>query len=677
MADNSILEKVSELKNRIRHYDYQYYIKAQPEVSDFEYDMLYKELQQLEEQYPETLTPDSPTQRVGSSLTKDFPAYTHRYPMLSLSNTYNEDEILDFDRRVRELLPDGYLPQYVVEYKIDGVSISLTYENGRFTRAVTRGDGETGEDVTPNIKTIRSIPLLLDQVIVARFGLQHFEVRGEIYMELEDFRKLNADRADRGEKTFANPRNFSAGTIKLQDPKTVAARPLRIFLYYLLTDSTLLNSQWENLTLLRELGFRVNPHTVLCENIEQVLSACREIEAIREELPYEIDGAVIKVNALEQQRILGSIAKAPRWAVACKFKAKEATTVLRQITWQVGRTGAITPVAELEPVLLAGSTISRATLHNYDEIVRKNIRIGATVRIEKGGDVIPKITAVVEDERFATATPAELPKECPECNSPIFKPEGEVAVYCENSACPAQVKGRIEHFASRSAMDIEGLGEALVAQLVETGFLTTYTDIYTLHEKADMLAQLERFGKKSTNNLLEAIETSKKQPFFRVLFALGIRYVGIGAARKLSQHFGSIENLIAATREEIESIHEIGESISNSVAAFFADTHNVEQITKLKLYGLCFSAEKVAVESGFFTGKTFVLTGSLTKFTREEATELIIKYGGKVSGSVSKKTSCVVAGEAAGSKLAKATELGVAILTEDEFLEKLHELEKS
>lgn len=673
MADDSVIRRLEELRELIRGYDYHYYVLAEPLVSDYNYDTLNNELLSIEKQFPELVTPESPSQRVGSSLTKDFPAYKHRFPMLSLSNTYNEAEIYDFDRKVRDLLPQQMQPEYIVEYKIDGVSISITYENGLFVRAVTRGDGESGEDVSANIKTIYSVPLRLNDSVLKEYGLQTFEVRGEIYIEPEDFNKLNNERIERGEKTFANPRNFSAGTIKLQDPRIVAARPLKVFVYYLLSDTTGLQSQSENLALLKKLGFRVNPDTLICGSIAEVVEACKAIEEKRYSLPYEIDGAVIKVNSIEQQKILGSIAKAPRWAVACKFKAKEAITRLHAITWQVGRTGAITPVAELEPVFLAGSTISRATLHNFDEIVRKNVRTGASVTIEKGGDVIPKVTGIVEDEYFASSEAVVLPETCPVCGAEIFKPDGEVAIYCENSACPEQVKGRIEHFASRTAMDIEGLGEALVAQLVDSHLIETYADIYELHAKTDALIGLERFGKKSALNLIAAIDESKKQPFYKVLFALGIRYVGIGVARKLAVHFGNIEALSAATVEQISSVYEIGDSISESVVAFFADTHNKALIERLHNYGLCFIAEVQKVEAGFFKDKSFVLTGALTKFTREDATEMIIKFGGRAGSSVSKKTHYVVAGENAGSKLAKALELGVTVLNEDEFLEKIRE----
>ncbi len=672
MADK-VENRIEELREKIRENDYKYYVLAEPSISDEEYDKLIKDLEKLEVENPQLVTPDSPTQRVGKDLTKDFKPVVHKVPMLSLANTYNEEELFDFDRRVHSGLPEGEKVEYVVEPKIDGASVSLNYVNGYLKTAATRGDGIVGEEITINVKTIKAVPLRLKNLKSNKYKLKDFEARGEIFMNVKDFLKLNKEREEQGEKLFANPRNSSAGTLKLQDPKIVAKRPLDIFLYMLVSTEEEFESQYENLKILKELGFKVNPEYILCKSIDEVLAACRKLEEKRESLEYEIDGAVIKVNSIRQQKILGSIAKAPRWAVAFKFKAKQAFTTLNKITWQVGRTGSVTPVAELEPVFLSGSTISRATLHNYDEIKRKDIREKDRVVIEKGGDVIPKVVAVVINERPKNSKPARPPDNCPVCSTPLYKPENEVAYYCENSECPAQIKGRLEHFAARGAMDIDGLGEALIDLFVEKGFLHTYADIYDLKERRDELIAIERLGEKSVYNLLRSIEESKRQPFEKALFAIGIRYVGAGAARKLADHFLSIDNLMKASEEEISKVHEIGPSISSSVKEFFSTEKNLKIIKRLIDHGLNFKTEKKAAVNSFFTGKTFVLTGTLANFSREEAAEKIMSLGGNVSSSVSKKTDYVLAGESAGSKLDKAKSLGVTILTEDEFLKQLNE----
>jgi len=666
------VEKIIEsLREQIREHDYNYYVLAEPAVSDFEYDQLIKKLEQLEAEHPEFITPDSPTQRVGKDLTKDFNPVVHKVPMLSLANTYNEEELYDFDRRVREALPEGEKVEYVVEAKIDGASVSLRYLNGYLQTAATRGDGTVGEEITTNVKTIRSVPLKLKKPASVPFNLIDFEVRGEIFMKIKDFETLNREREIAGEKLFANPRNFTAGTIKMQDPKIVAKRRLNVFLYTLISEEENFETQFENLELLKKLGFNVNPEAKLCSSIQEVLEACHNLEEKRNTFEYEIDGAVVKVNSVRQQKIIGTIAKSPRWAVAYKFKAKQAFTKINDITWQVGRIGTITPVAELTPVLLAGSTISRATLHNLDEIRRKDIRKGDTVIIEKGGDVIPKVVSVVKEERPADSVEENAPDRCPVCGSSLFKPEDEVAYYCENTECPAQVKGRIEHFAARGAMDIEGLGTAIINLFVEKGFLKTYADIYDLKLHRDELIHIEGLGEKSIDKLLASIEKSKQQPFSKVLFALGIRYVGAGAAKKLSGHFLSIDDLMNADEKKISDVHEIGESISRSVKKFFSEEHNLDNLSRLKKHGLIFAAEKVEIEENFFTGKTFVLTGTLSGFSREEAGDKITALGGKVTSSVSKKTDYVVAGENAGSKLTKAESLGVAVLTEEDFVQRL------
>jgi len=665
---SNIEKRIEELREQIRQYDYSYYVLAEPKVQDEEYDKLYKELEQLENEHPKLVTPDSPTQRVGSDLTKEFKPVEHRIPMLSLSNTYNQDELFDFDRRVREGIGNSKEVEYITELKIDGVSVSIRYEKGNIVTAATRGDGTVGEEITNNVKTIRSVPLKLHKIKSSKYNLSNLEVRGEIFMEIEAFKKFNLDREERGEKTFANPRNSTAGTLKLQDPKLVAKRPLDMFSYFLFLEEETIEFQSESLEILKELGMKVNPNYKKCKNIDEVLEYCKKWEEEREKLPYEIDGVVIKVNSTKFQRALGSIAKSPRWAVAYKFRAKQVETKLNKIFWQVGRIGTVTPVANLEPVFLAGSTISRATLHNIEEIERKDIREGDNVIIEKGGDVIPKVVRVLTEKRDKSSEKTVPPQNCPVCDSKLFRPDGEVAIYCENNLCPAQMKGRIEHFAARGAMDIEGLGKSIVDKFVDLGFLKSYADIYDLQNHKDELMRLEGFGELSINNLLTGIEESKKRPFEKVLFALGIRFVGAGAAQKLARHFKNIDKLIGASAGDIEEVHEIGPSISTSVKKFFSTSENLKIVKRLKKAGVQFEVEDSSENSVALKGITFVLTGSLEKFTRDEAKEMILKQGGKATGSVSKNTSYLVVGENPGSKLDKAQKLGVKVLSEDEFL---------
>jgi DNA ligase (NAD+) len=671
----NIEDTIENLREKIRDHDHKYYVLAEPSISDQEYDKLVKELEKLENKHPEFITPDSPTQRVGKDLTKVFNAVTHKIPMLSLANTYNEEDLFDFDRRVREALPKEEKVEYVVELKIDGASVSLHYLNGYLNTAATRGDGFVGEEITTNAKTIKAIPLKLKKVGSIPYALDDIEVRGEIFMNVDDFLKLNKEREEKGEKLFANPRNSAAGTLKMQDPQLVAKRPLNIFVYTLISPGDILVSQSENLQILKKLGFKVNPQVKLCKNINEVLKTCHALEEKRDSLGYEIDGAVIKVNSLSQQKTLGNIAKSPRWAVAFKFKARQAFTRINKILWQVGRIGTITPVADLQPVFLSGSTISRATLHNFDEITRKDIREGDKVVIEKGGDVIPKVVSVILSERKKESGPLKPPENCPVCGSSLFKPAGEVAYYCENSECPAQVKGRIEHFADRGAMDIEGLGEALINLFVEMSFLKTYADIYDLKDKREKLINIERLGEKSVDNLLSSIEKSKKQPFHKVLFALGIRYVGSGAAKKLADNFSNIDALINASEEEISSVREIGPSISGSIKKFFSNKNNLQIIERLKKHGLQFSGISKVKKNTFFSGKTFVLTGTLPRLSREEAGEKIVNLGGKVTSNVSKSTNFVIVGENPGSKLSKAEKLGVETINEKEFSKLLNEFE--
>lgn len=663
-----LLKEIEKLRNEIREHDYKYYVLSDPSIGDYEYDQLVKKLEKFEADNPELITPDSPTQRISTDAAKEFNSYKHTSPMLSLSNTYSEEEVYDFDRRVRESLGSENI-EYVTELKIDGLSMCLIYIDGKLVTAATRGDGTVGEDVTLNVRTVKSVPLKIKEDLLAAKGIGDFEVRGEVFMSLESFRKINEEKENSGEKLFANPRNSASGTIKLLDPRLVAKRGLDIFTYYFNSGSLELKQHNQNLELLKELGFKVNPNYKLCRSINEVIGFCQYWEEKRDDLPYEIDGVVIKVNSISQQKRLGNIAKSPRWAVAFKFKPKQALTKLNSITWQVGRTGVITPVAELEPVFLAGSTISRATLHNYDEITRKDIREGDKVIIEKGGDVIPKVVEVVKEERDKNSVETVPPELCPVCNSKLFKPENEVAFYCINNECPAQVKGKIVHFAHRGAMDIAGLGDALVDLFVEQNYLHSYADIYSLKNKRDELIKIDRLGEKSVDNLLAAIEKSKEKPFDKVLFAMGIKYVGAGAAKKITDQFSSIDSLMNATREDIEAVYELGPSISESVTNFFKNDKNLELLKILKNAGLNFKKDVNSVGKNILLGKTFVLTGTLTSLTRQEAEEKIISLGGKATSSVSKKTDFVVAGESAGSKLEKAVKLGVKVINEEEFLE--------
>lgn len=672
MSESSTARRARQLRDQINEHNYRYYILNDPSVSDREFDAMLDELITIEREHPELVTPDSPTQRVGSDLTAEFPTVTHVRPMLSLGNTYTPDEVREFDRRVRERLP-GEEYSYVAELKIDGVAVSLIYQDGVLTCGATRGNGEQGDDITPNIKTIRSVPLQVRPAELEGVRLTSFEVRGEVFMAKSDFETMNAERELAGEKTFANPRNSTAGTLKMLDSRIVATRPLATFLYYLASDQVELRSHAENLSLLRQLGFPTNPHWRTCATIEDVLAFCREWESRRDELPYEIDGVVVKVDLLRQQERLGMISKSPRWAIAYKFEARTAQTNLDGITLQVGRLGTVTPVAELRPVFLAGSTISRATLHNADFITEKDIRIGDTVVIEKGGDVIPKVNEVVLDARPDDAVPFIFPHTCPcPLETPLHRPEGEANYYCEHAECPWQIRGRIQHFASRAALDIGGLGEKVVDQFVGLGWLRSYADIYDLQERRDEIAALERWGERSADNLLEGIEQSKARPYARVLFGIGIRHVGATVAKTLALEFNTIDRLMNATVEELTAVNEIGPRIADSVVRFFSDPGNRELIERLRRAGMQMEGpEKPAVPvvdtDSPIAGKTFVLTGTLPGYTRDEASAIIEAHGGKVTSSVSKKTDYVLAGADAGSKLEKAEKLGVKVIDEGEF----------
>jgi DNA ligase (NAD+) len=664
----SIQKEIEALSRKILDHDYRYYVLAQPAISDEEYDKLMRRLQELEGQYPAFITSDSPTQRVGGQITKEFPVVSHTVPMLSLSNTYNEDEVRDFDRRIHEALENEPY-QFVCELKFDGIAVSLLYRDGIFVQGATRGDGTQGDDITQNLKTIHSIPLRLRPV---RNGPRTLDARGEVFMKRADFQRMNEERLLSGEKAFVNPRNSAAGTLKLQDSKLVAHRPLNFVAYFLRTDDIELLGQYENLQLLRNLGFPTSEQSKICQSFEEVIEYWKEWEHRRDELPFDIDGIVVKVNSLRQQERLGAVAKSPRWAVAFKFASRQAETQLKAIRLQVGRLGTITPVAELEPVFLGGSTVSRATLHNEAYIKELDIRLNDMVVVEKGGDVIPKVSGVKFDKRQSGSKIFRFPSQCPACHSKIFRPEGEANYYCENSECPAQVKGRIEHFASRGAMDIEGLGEAVVEQFVQLGLLKNCADLYDLHTRQDSILSFERWGKKSTQNLLDAIEKSKTRPFSRVLYALGVRHVGASIAQLLVDNFNTIEQLIAVTETDLQSLQGIGPQIAESVVRFFADSHNQHIIHRLKNAGVQMIEKKKRVRtSQQFSNKNFVLTGSLASMTRGEAKQRIEALGGKVVSSLSKNTDYVIVGTDAGSKLEKAKTLGILLLDEQKFLNML------
>jgi DNA ligase (NAD+) len=655
--------EIESLRKELSDHDYRYYVLAQPSIADEAYDALMRRLGELEQQHPDLITPDSPTQRVGGIPTKEFPPVTHVIPMLSLANTYSEQEIRDFDRRVQETLGNKNY-RYVCELKFDGIAISLRYEDGVFVQGATRGDGLQGDNITQNLKTIHSIPLRLRATV--RGSL---EIRGEAYMKRADFQRMNEERQLAGEKTFVNPRNSAAGTLKLQDPKLVAQRPLNFVAYFLLATDHARASHYENLQQLKEWGFPISEHTKFCQSIEDVIAFWKLWEAQRDNLPFDIDGVVVKVDSLAQQEQLGMIAKSPRWAVAFKFASRQAETKLMGITLQVGRLGTITPVAELEPVFIGGSTVSRATLHNEDYIRELDIRPGDMVIIEKGGDVIPKVSAVIPSKRTSKTAAYRFPSTCPECGSKLFRSEGEANYYCENSDCPAQIKGRIAHFASRSAMDIEGLGEAVVDQFVNLGFIKTVADLYELHTHQQKIILLDGWGEKSVSNLLNALETSKSRPFDRVLYALGIRHVGASIAQLLVDNFPTIHQLTGANEDELQHVAGVGPQIAASIVNFFSGTHNRHLIEQLQRAGVQMSAHKNRKRiNGTLLGKTFVLTGTLDSMTRDEAKHRIEALGGKVVASVSKSTSFLVIGSDPGTKLEKARTLGIQLLDEEKFL---------
>lgn len=660
----AVHDRIEELRERILYHRKRYYVDNDPEISDAEYDALERELRDHEAAHPELITSDSPTQRVGAEPVEGFPSVRHRIPMLSLDNAYSVDELAEWEERLRRVLGTDAVG-YVVELKIDGVSLSLIYRDGVLVQGITRGNGFVGEDVTGNVRTIRSIPLrLLEPVPV-------LEVRGEVYLDRTKFEALNARRLEQGEPLFANPRNAAAGSLRLLDPRITAERKLDMFAYVMArADGPLPATHWEGLARLRELGLRTEPHTERCESLDAVIAFCERWRECRGALSYDTDGVVVKVDPLVLQGRAGSTARAPRWAVAYKFPAEQATTRVRNISVQVGRTGALTPVAELEPVRVAGSLVARATLHNEDEVRRKDVRVGDRVIIEKGGDVIPKVVKVVLAERSADSRPFEMPRTCPVCGSRTYKPEGEVISRCTGASCPAQLKESILHFASRSAMNIERLGEALVDQLIRTGLVTDFVSLYRL--RREDLAGLERMGDKSAANLVAEIETSRANPLHRLIYALGIRFVGERTARLLSERFGSIPELLDAPAERLEAIDGIGPKVAGAIRLFADQPANRDLVDGLEKVGVRpRAARRAAADTARLDGKVFVLTGTLAGWSRDEAKRRIEALGGRVTGSVSRKTSYLVMGADPGSKRDKAESLGVPILDEDGFRELL------
>ena len=661
LAENNIKTEIETLRAEINRHNELYYQKNAPEIADFEFDKLLERLKQLEAENPEFVTPDSPTQRVGGRA-EGFKPFVHRVPLMSLDNSYDLDDLKAFDERCRKLA-DGRAFDYVAELKIDGLSVALHYENGVLAAGATRGDGSVGDDVFSNVKTIRTIPLRLK----GEFP-EHTEVRGEVFMARSVFEKINAELEMQGEKTYANPRNFAAGTLRQLDASIVAARKLDIFPYDLLSGAQkMFPTHWEIFDWLESKGFSTNPNRALCKNFDELAEFIARMQAKRDALDYEIDGVVVKVNQTRLQEEFGSTTKAPRWAIAYKYPAMQATTQLEEIKIQVGRTGSLTPVAYLKPVLLAGTTVSRASLHNEDEIKRLNLKIGDWVLIEKSGEIIPQVLQIIESKRTGAETDYEFPKQCPVCGSDAVRPAGEAVTRCTNPDCPAKVKARILYFAARKAMDIEGLGDVLVEKLVDLGYVKDVADLYSLD--METISNLERMAEKSATNLLNQIENSKTRGLQRLLYGIDIRHVGERCAKILANHYRSIEKLAAASVEELDAIHEIGETVAVSVFNFFQNPRNQDLILRLKNAGvkLEVDGESTANFDERFVGKTFVLTGKLEEFSRDDAARLIEERGGRVSSSVSKKTDYVVAGADAGSKLTKAESLGVKVLTEDEF----------
>jgi len=660
-----VKQEIESLRSLIRHHDYCYYVLNSPEISDEEYDALFRKLQELEAKYPELITPDSPTQRVAGKPQEGFATFLHSQPLLSLNNAFTPEEIRDFDRRVKKMLKVESL-DYVVELKIDGLAVNLRYENGIFVRGATRGDGVVGEDVTLNLKTIHSIPLRLRGDRIPRV----IEVQGEVYMRKKDLEKLNEERKQKGEPLFANTRNAAAGSLRQLDPRVTAERNLDIFNYgaFLIDSDYEPSTHWELLHYLKELGFKINPHIQLISNIEEAIHVHEKWEKERKNLDYDIDGLVIKVNFLSYHEILGATTRSPRWAIAYKFEPTYAISQVLDIEVNVGRTGILTPVAVLEPVNVGGAVVKRATLHNEDEIKRKDVRIGDWVMVARAGEVIPEIVEVLKERRTGKEKIFVMPRECPVCHSRVVREEGEVAWRCVNASCPAQLKEKIRHWASRDAMDIEGLGEKLVDQLVEGVWVKAIPDLYRLNKET--LLQLERMGNKSADNLLRAIEKAKRRELHRFIYALGIPHVGQFIARLLAEHFGSLDKLKEVKEEELLTIEGIGPIVAESVEHFFSNPQNRQMLEELKRLGV-WPEELKKKEEGPLAGKTFVFTGTLSRFSRDEARALVEERGGKVVNTVSSRVDYVVVGEDPGSKLAAAQEKGVKILTEEEFYQLL------
>ena len=654
--------EIARLRSEIRRHEYLYYVLSQPEISDQTFDRLMRSLEELEQQWLTEIPIDSPTQRVGGQPSTGFTQIRHSEPMLSMANCYNFGEFKDFNKRVCDLL--GRDPEYVCELKIDGVAVSISYKNSKFTAGATRGDGIMGDDVTTNLRTIRAMPLTVPDSLP-----QDFEVRGEVYFPLKEFEEMNSERAATGLKTFMNPRNGAAGTLKMLDPKEVASRPLSMFAYSIRSEGTSISTQSQALKLLEEGLFPTNPHWKICHSVDEVEDYWKHWDKTQDQLPFETDGIVVKLNDIEGQRLLGATAKSPRWAIAYKYTARGAVTRLTGVKWQVGRTGALTPVAELEPVLLEGTIIKRASLHNIDELERLDVRIGDWVEIEKGGEIIPKVTGVVSERRSSEVLPVQIPEICPVCGKELVRDSEEVALRCPNWYCSARVNSRIVHFASRGGMDIEGMGSRTVEMLTAVGLIGDAGDLYFL--KAGDVEALERQAETSAENLVKGIDKSKSQSFDRLLFALGIRHVGKGTAALLAQHYPDFDRLAGASTEEMQEIDEIGPTIASSVVDFFKFTPNMALIDKLKQAGVTGETRETVKVEQTLTGKIFVLTGALRSFTRDSAADEIRQRGGRVTSSVSKKTAYVVAGSDPGSKLHKAEKLGVTVLDEDGFVELL------
>ena len=660
----TIQQKIESLRDELNQHNYNYYVLDNATISDFEFDIKLKELEKLENENPIFFDANSPTQRVGGAITKNFETVSHKNRMYSLDNSYSKDDLLDWEKRIQKILGTTQI-EYTCELKFDGASINLTYENGNFIKAVTRGDGFQGDDVTNNVKTIRSIPLSIKDDFV-----QDFEMRGEIILPLDGFLKMNEERAANGEEEYRNPRNTASGSLKLQDSSEVAKRPLDCLLYQVVTAERKYKTHFESLENARRVGFKIPKTIKLAKSIDEVFEFVNHWDTKRHELPYETDGIVIKVNSLQHQEELGYTAKAPRWAIAYKFKAEQVSTVLNEITYQVGRTGAITPVANLEPVQLAGTTVKRASLHNADQIEKLDIRERDTVFVEKGGEIIPKIIAVDFSKRPSDSSPTQYATHCPECNTPLIRTEGDAKHYCPNEfGCAPQITGRIQHFISRKAMDIEGLGGETVDLLRKEGLIENYADLYDL--TVEQVIPLERMAEKSAQNMINGIEKSKEVPFEKVLFALGIRFVGETVAKKLAKHFKSIDNLMSASFDELINVDEIGDKIAQSIVEFSKTESNIQLIERLKEYGLQLqlSEENLANQTNKLNGQVFVVSGVFHQLSRNDLKKAIEDNGGKVSSSISKKTNYIVAGDNMGpSKLAKAQELGVAIISEDDFL---------